>query len=104
MATMSFATFVFNPGYVYLQKTDHIALMIGYIAMVYLTSIFVSSDWIYSTIGHCLSSVVVILYFGRELEYNVINIGPAVLLLMISGGFITYYVELKDKLEFLEKN
>jgi len=71
--------------------------MVGFIAMLYLTSIYVSSNWIITIVGHFVESVLAVRYFKHQLNYHLVNIVPGVFGVLLTTGFISYYVDLKDK-------
>lgn len=100
---LSFASFVFNPASAYKSNTDHLALLVGFIAITYLSSTFVQTNWQYTCAGQALAMILVIYYYVTKLNYEFLAFFPGMILLVFSGSFTSYHVEMKDKLEYLEK-
>ena len=100
-AILSFCSFVMNDPKVYHDGTDHIGLMIGFIAICHLSSMFLSVSWMYSAIGLTFSISVVSYYFVAQLEYRLNSLFIGLIMTLSSCSYISYYTELKEKELFL---
>ena len=101
VVTLTFASFVLNDPQLY-AKTQHMSLMIGFISIAYLSSIFVSSNWKWTLLGNTLSTWIVGHYYTKYFGYNIQQITPALILHILSCTCVSFYVEMKQKQNFLE--
>jgi formate hydrogenlyase subunit 3/multisubunit Na+/H+ antiporter MnhD subunit len=99
----TFATFVMNPPESYKCHADHMSLLVGLIALIYLSATFVQTYWKYSCVGYAISVSLAIYYFTVKLEYGFCNFFFSMVLLVLSGCLVCYQTEYKDKMEYLEK-
>ena len=100
VVSLTFASFVLiNPSL--FGQTQHLSLIIGFISISYLASIFVSSSWLWTILGNFLSTLIVGRYFTKYLGYNTRQIIPAFALHVLSCTCVSYYVELRQKQNYL---
>lgn len=64
---ITFATFVMNPPGAYKSSSDHLALLVGFIAITYLSSTFVQTNWQVSMVGQGFSVFIVVYYYCSKL-------------------------------------
>lgn len=70
----------------------------------FLASTFLSASWMFTTASQFICSVAVLHYYGAGgLQHPTGRIAPPLFLATISCGFNSYFVELNEKKEFLEK-
>jgi len=107
-SNFSFVSFTLNEKALYFKKGDHLALMVGFLANSWLSSTLISTNWIHTTIAQGLSTALVVYFFGYKQDnefglYEPYKIIPAFVLLVLSCGANSYYVEMNDKKQFFEK-
>ena len=101
-AILTFCSFVMNDPKAYPDASDHISLMIGFIAIAYISCMFLSVSWINSAIGLLFAIGVVAYYFVVLLNYRIVTLLLGLALTMVSCSYICYYVELQRKKLFLQ--
>ena len=100
-AVLSFCSFVMNDTKAFYDTSDHVSLMIGFVAISFISSMFLSVCWINSAIGLSFSIGVVAYYFIVLLNYRMITLALSLTLVLVSNSYISYYVELQRKKLFL---
>ena len=103
VAVLTFASFTMNDPKIYPLCSEHTALIIGFIAISYLSTTFLTASWIHCTVGQFIGTLWVLYFYVYGLGHSVIVIAPALILCTISCGFNSYQVEKNEKSEFLEK-
>ena len=101
VSNLSFVTFTLNDPEAYLHKSDHIALLLGFIANMFLSSTFVSTNWVNTLVAQSFATLLVIYFFCIRLNYE-FKVAFSMILLVISCAFNSYYVEMKEKKLFYE--
>jgi hypothetical protein len=101
-AIMSFCSFVMNDPKSYYDASDHLTLMIGFVAITFLSSMFLSVNWMYSMIGLLFGIGVVAYYYTILLDYRMLTICLTMTITMCSCGYISYYTEYVRKKLFLQ--
>lgn len=56
----------------------------------------------YYAAGQLISTLIVLMYFEKGLNYSIAKLGPSLIVTSISCAFNCYYIEFKEKKEFLE--
>ena len=84
-----------------MQPSEHLVLMVGFVAISYLATTFLTESWIHCTLGQGVSTIAII-WFYNELGYSAIKTFPAMLLVAGSCAFNAYQVEKHQKEVFLE--
>lgn len=102
VSVISFSSFVINDSNLYLKKSDHLSLLTGFVSISYLTSQFLSINWIYTVIGQTIATVIVTMYFVNGFGYQLDKIIFGMGLTVISCAMNSFFLELKDKKEFLD--
>lgn len=99
----TYSSFCLNDPDVYPKRSEHLSLLVGFIALQYLSSTFVSTNYIHTTVGYAMSTGLVTYYYSTGLQYDFIKIFPGMLAMTFATTMNSYYIEMKDKQEFLEK-
>jgi hypothetical protein len=97
ISNITYVSFTLNDPSLYKSPSDHVALLIGFIANSYLSGTFLSCNWVYTTISQLFSTILVLYFFGKQNQivyYDMIKIFPAFILVVISVALNSYYVEL----------
>jgi len=63
VAIITYTFFFINPATEYQESADHISLMIGYVAMAYIVSTYLTFKWEKTFIGQLISCVIVYEYY-----------------------------------------
>lgn len=102
VSVLSFVSFAMNDPKLFLKQSDHLALLTGFVSISYLTSQFLSINWILTVIGQLLATVITTMYFVNGFGYQLDKIIFGMGLTVISCGMNSFFLELKDKKEFLD--
>lgn len=86
-----------NDPSLYTKVSEHLALILGFTSIGYLSSTFVSSNWVQTSIGQTLSTLFVVYFYCFKQDIEIYKFAPGLILLIVSCGANSYYVELKDK-------
>ena len=102
LSGISFASFAINEPSLYLKKSDHLSLITGFVSISYLTSQFLSVNWIVTFIGQTIGTVIATYYFVDGFGYKLEKIVFGMALTVISCCLNSFFLEMKDKKEFLD--
>jgi hypothetical protein len=99
---ISFVSFSFLDPKLYPHQSEHLALITGFVSISYLTTQFLSINWIFTVLGQLLATGAAIDFFVKGLGYRFDKIGFGMCLTVLASGMNCYFLELKDKKEFLD--
>lgn len=102
LSVISFASFILNDASDYSRKADHLGIITGFTAISYISSSFLSLNWISSLIGLIIATSAVVSYLVIQFEYKMHRIISGFVLLVVSCAINSYFVERKDKQEFID--
>ena len=82
-----------NPPGAYKSTSDHLALLVGFIAITYLSSTFVQTNWQLTSACQAFSVFIVVYYYCTKLKYEFLAFAPGMFLLVLSSAYNSFYVE-----------
>ena len=100
---MSYTSFIFNEGSLYLEKDDPLLLMLGFVASQFLSSCVLSINFETTAIFQLIANILAAKFYSDEFGYNVLRMYPTMILLYYCSIMVCFNYEMKDKAEFLEK-
>ena len=87
----------------YNRCPEHVALIIGFVAISYLSTTFLTWSWLHCALGQLIATINVIYFYWQGLNHHIDKIAPALILCSISCAVNAYQIEMQEKNEFLEK-